>query len=158
VAAMSAALAERGPDGEGAWSDGRVALAHRRLSIIDLTDGGAQPMVDRAHDLVVVFNGCIYNHAALREELRDGYRFTSVSDTEVILAAYVRWGLDLVDHLVGMFAIVLVDRARDRVVLARDRLGIKPLYLSRGPGRIRFASTLPALVAGGGVDTALDPV
>lgn len=160
VAAMSTRLAERGPDGHGDWSDGRVALAHRRLSIIDLSEAGAQPMVDRRHDLVVVFNGCIYNHAALRDELRSDYRFTSASDTdtEVILAAYVRWGLDFVDHLVGMFAVVLVDRARDLVVLARDRLGIKPLYLSRQPGRIRFASTLPALVAGGGVDTALDPV
>jgi asparagine synthase (glutamine-hydrolysing) len=158
VAAMSTRLAERGPDGAGEWSDGRVALAHRRLSIIDLSEGGAQPMVDPRHDLVVVFNGCIYNHAALRDELRSDYGFTSASDTEVILAAYVRWGQDLVDHLVGMFAFVLVDRARDRVVIARDRLGIKPLYLSRLPGRIRFASTLPALVAGGGVDTALDPV
>jgi asparagine synthase (glutamine-hydrolysing) len=105
-----------------------------------------------------VFNGCIYNHHELRGELADGYPFASTSDTEVVLAAYDRWGEQFVDHLVGMFAIALVDQRRSRVVLARDRLGIKPLYLTRLPGRIRFASTLPALAASGGVDTSLDPV
>jgi asparagine synthase (glutamine-hydrolysing) len=156
VRAMTGTMADRGPDGSGFWTDGRVALGHRRLGIIDLTDAGSQPM--EAPGLVVVFNGCIYNHRELRAELADGFRFRSESDTEVILAAYDRWGDHFAEHLVGMFAIVLVDRRRHRVVLARDRLGIKPLYLARLAGRIRFASTLPALLAGGGIDTELDPV
>ena len=156
VERMTATISDRGPDGSGFWTDGRVALGHRRLSIIDLTESGAQPM--EGPGLVVVFNGCIYNHHELRAELQGGYRFHSQSDTEVILAAYDRWGDRFVEHLVGMFAIVLVDSRRHRVVMARDRLGIKPLYLTRLPGRIRFASTLPALVAAGGVDTELDPV
>ena len=156
VERMTASMADRGPDGHGFWTNGRISLGHRRLSIIDLSDSGAQPM--EGAGLVVVFNGCIYNHRELRAELADGYAFRSQSDTEVILAAYDRWGDRFVEHLLGMFAIVLVDERRHRVVMARDRLGIKPLYISRLPGRIRFASTLPALVAGGGVDTELDPV
>lgn len=156
VARMTETMRDRGPDGEGFWSNGRVSLGHRRLRIIDLTDAGAQPMRDG--ETTVVFNGCIYNHLELRRELEDRYRFRSHSDTEVILAAYERWGTRFVEHLVGMFAIALVDERRHRVVLARDRLGIKPLYLARMAGRIRFASTLPALVAGGGVDTELDPI
>ncbi|MHC5560661.1 N-acetylglutaminylglutamine amidotransferase [Kocuria sp. U4B] len=158
VGRMTAALAERGPDGHGEWSGGWVSLGHRRLKIIDLSEAGAQPMVDADRGLAVVFNGCIYNHRELRQELRDAYEFRSTSDTEVILAAYNRWGEDFVDHLVGMFAIALVDRRRHRVLLVRDRLGIKPLYLAQVGGALRFASTLPALVAAGGVDTGIDEV
>lgn len=105
-----------------------------------------------------MFNGCIYNHHELRHELAAYYRFSSTSDTEVILKAYHRWGEDFVHHLVGMFAVALADFKRNRVVFARDRLGIKPLYFSEAGGRLRFASTLPALVAGGGVDTSIDEV
>jgi asparagine synthase (glutamine-hydrolysing) len=156
---MVGAVVTRGPDGAGSWGDGRVAFGHRRLSIIDLSGAGAQPMVDDELHLTVVFNGCIYNHEQLRAELEGhGYRFSSGADTEVILKGYHRWGVDVVDHLVGMFAFVLHEHDSGRVVLARDRLGIKPLYLSERPGRLRFASTLPALLAGGDVDTALDPV
>ncbi|GAA3463060.1 N-acetylglutaminylglutamine amidotransferase [Saccharothrix longispora] len=158
VERMTAAMRSRGPDGVGHWSAGRVALGHRRLSVIDLSDNGAQPMVDDELGLAVVFNGCVYNYEDLRAELSDQYRFTSTSDTEVVLKAYDRWGERFVDHLVGMFAIALVDRRRDRVLLVRDRLGIKPLYVAEVRGRTRFASTLPALLAGGGVDTELDPV
>ena len=158
VARMAATMTDRGPDGSGAWSSGWVALGHQRLSIIDLSDAGHQPMVDEELGLSIVFNGCIYNHHELRRELRTRYAFASTSDTEVLLKAYDCWGDDFVDHLVGMFAIVLVDTRRDRVVLIRDRLGIKPLYLAELPDRLRFASTLPALVAGGGIDTGLDPV
>lgn len=159
VARMSCALADRGPDGEGAWTDGRVALGHRRLAIVDLSEAGHQPMVDDELQLVCVFNGMVYNHHELRAQLRDqGYRFRSGSDTEVVLKAYHRWGTDFVDHLVGMFAVALLERRTGRVVLARDRLGIKPLYLAEQPGRLRFASTLPALLRGGDVDTTLDPV
>ncbi|MDN3310694.1 N-acetylglutaminylglutamine amidotransferase [Microbacterium oryzae] len=158
VRAMTESMGSRGPDGEGIWSGGWAVLGHRRLSVIDLTDAGAQPMADDDRGLALVFNGCIYNHEQLRPELASIHRFTSSSDTEVVLAAYERWGLDFVDHLVGMFAIVIVDARRRRVVLARDRLGIKPLYLAPAPGRLRFASTLPALLSGGDVDTSLDPV
>ncbi|MBF4568597.1 N-acetylglutaminylglutamine amidotransferase [Plantibacter sp. VKM Ac-2880] len=158
VRRMTDALAKRGPDGAGIWTDGRVAFGHRRLSIIDLTSAGAQPMVDGAAGLAVVFNGCIYNHRELRRELEPHYRFDSASDTEVVLKAYQRWGEDFVDHLVGMFAIAISDQRSRRVILARDRLGVKPLYLSEQPDRLRFASSLPALLAGGDVDTDIDDV
>jgi len=116
-------------------------------------------MFDSDLGLAVVFNGCIYNHRALRRELEAaGYRFFSTSDTEVLLKAYHHWGEGFVDHLIGMFALCIVEQDSGRAVLARDRLGIKPLYLSDGPGRLRFASSLPALVAGGQVDTSVDPV
>ena len=159
VGRMAETMEQRGPDGSGEWATDGVALAHRRLKIIDLSAAGDQPMVDEGLGLTIVFNGCIYNHRELREELeRDGYRFFSRSDTEVILKAYDRWGARCVERLVGMFAFALFDQARRRLTLVRDRLGIKPLYLSRGPQSVRFASTLPALLAGGGVNTDLDPV
>jgi len=159
VSAMTAVLAPRGPDAAGAWSQGRVALGHRRLRIIDLTEAGAQPMVDSDLGLAIAWNGCIYNYKELRAELKDhGYRFFSHSDTEVLLKAYHRWGDDFVSHLKGMFAFAIVERDSGRVLLGRDRLGIKPLYLTEDGHRIRFASTLPALLAGGGVDTRIDQV
>src|SRR3954471_3505683 len=159
VARMVEALVPRGPDGQGSWSAGRVAFGHRRLSVIDLSPCGAQPMVDNELGLTAVFNGCIYDYKELRAELEGhGYRFFSTSDTEVILKGYHRWGPDVVDHLHGMFAFVLHERATGRLVLARDRLGIKPLYLAERPGRLRFASTLPALLRAGDLDTSIDPV
>jgi asparagine synthase (glutamine-hydrolysing) len=159
VARMAETLRRRGPDDSGVWASGRVALGHRRLKIIDLSDAGAQPMIDSELGSSLVFNGCIYNHQELRAELeRDGYSFFSHSDSEVILKAYARWGTHCVDHFAGMFAFALFDRRTGRLVLARDRLGIKPLYLTEQRGGLRFASTLPALLAGGGVDTDLDPV
>lgn len=159
VQRMSQTLAPRGPDGEGVWAQGRVAFGHRRLSIIDLSACGAQPMQDPELGLTAVFNGCIYNYPQLREELTGyGYRFVSTSDTEVIVKGYHRWGVDVVDHLIGMFAVVVHERDTGRVVLMRDRLGIKPLYLAETPGRLRFASSLPALLAAGDVDTTIDPV
>ena len=159
VQRMSQAMAARGPDGEGVWAQGRVAFGHRRLSIIDLSACGAQPMQDPALGLTAVFNGCIHNYPQLREELIGyGYRSTSTSDTEVVVKGYHRWGIDVVDHLVGMFAVVVHERDSGRVVLMRDRLGVKPLYLAQTPGRLRFASSLPALLAAGDVDTTIDPV
>jgi asparagine synthase (glutamine-hydrolysing) len=116
-------------------------------------------MVDPQLGLSIVFNGCIYNHRELRHELeRSGYTFFSTSDTEVILKAYDRWGTGCVDRLIGMFAFALYERESQRLVLVRDRLGIKPLYLADVGESLRFASTLPALLAGGGIDTSLDPV
>ncbi|MDO3702846.1 N-acetylglutaminylglutamine amidotransferase [Micromonospora sp. C28SCA-DRY-2] len=159
VTRMAEAMRSRGPDGEGLWGDGWVTLGHRRLTIIDLSDAGAQPMVREDLGLGLVFNGCIYNYPELRAELAAaGHTFHSTSDTEVILVAYAHWGERFVDHLVGMFAIGLVDRRRRRLLLVRDRLGIKPLYLAEAPGRLRFASTLPALLRAGDVDTGIDPV
>jgi asparagine synthase (glutamine-hydrolysing) len=157
VARMGGCMVHRGPDGSGVWSRGPVALAHRRLSIIDLSAAGSQPMVDSELGLSLVFNGCIYNYQDLRAELEAaGHRFFSTSDTEVIAKAYARWGRHCVDHFAGMFAFAIVEHATGRVMLARDRLGIKPLYLAQSPGRLRFASTLPALLDAGGVDTSID--
>ena len=154
---MTACLEHRGPDGSGVWARGPVALGHRRLSIIDLSVMGAQPMVDSHEGLTVAFNGIIYNYKQLRAELQGaGHRFFSTSDTEVVLKAYAEWGTDCVQHFLGMFAFAVVEHRTGRVVLARDRLGIKPLYVDARPDRIRFASTLPALLAGGGVDTSID--
>jgi asparagine synthase (glutamine-hydrolysing) len=159
VRRMAPVLESRGPDGEGFWQDGRAALTHRRLKIIDLSDAGSQPMTDHELGLTIVFNGCVYNYRALRAELAaDGYRFFSHSDTEVILKAYHRWGTACVDRFLGMFAFAIVEHGSGALVLGRDRLGIKPLYLAERPGRIRFASTLPALLAAGDVDTDLDKV
>ncbi|MEU3661384.1 N-acetylglutaminylglutamine amidotransferase [Streptomyces sp. NPDC032940] len=159
VRRMGDRLAPRGPDGHGLWSQGAVALAHQRLKIIDLSDQGAQPMTDAAREVTGVFNGCIYNYRQLREELRGlGHRFRSTSDTEVVLAAYRQWGTACVERFHGMFAFAVVEHRTGRLVLGRDRLGIKPLYVARTPGRLRFASSLPALLAGGDVDTSLDPV
>ncbi|MEV5149498.1 N-acetylglutaminylglutamine amidotransferase [Streptomyces sp. NPDC052727] len=159
VGRMTERLAARGPDGQGTWRRGAVALGHRRLKIIDLSDSGAQPMTDARGEITGVFNGCVYNYPELRKELRGlGHRFRSTSDTEVVLNAYRQWGTACVERFRGMFAFAIVEHRTGRVVLARDRLGIKPLYLARTPGRLRFASTLPALLAAGDVDTSLDPV
>ncbi|MBV9314748.1 MAG: N-acetylglutaminylglutamine amidotransferase [Pseudonocardia sp.] len=159
VTTMTAALHRRGPDGWGIYGGGHTALGHRRLKIIDLSDRAAQPMVDPELGLTAVFNGCIYNYRELRSELLTaGYRFFSDSDSEVLIKAYHRWGTSCVDHFLGMFAFAVLERDSGRLVLGRDRLGIKPLYLSQTPRRLRFASTLPALLTAGEVDTAIDPV
>lgn len=159
VARMAATMSDRGPDGSGCWAHDGIALAHRRLKIIDLSERAGQPMVDSQLGLAIAFNGCIYNHRELRAELeREGYAFFSRSDTEVLLKAYHRWGESFVDHLNGMFAIAIAERDSGELVLVRDRLGIKPLYTAARGERLRFASTLPALLAGGDVDTSLDAV
>jgi asparagine synthase (glutamine-hydrolysing) len=159
INAMSEVLAPRGPDGHGLYAQGPLAVAHRRLKIMDLSERAQQPMIDSLLGLGVVFNGALYNHPELRAALRDeGYHFHSEGDTEVILKAWHRWGEACVQRFQGMFAFALWERDSGRLVLARDRLGIKPLYYSRDGTRLRFASTLPALLAGGGIDTAVDPV
>ncbi|MEV4569086.1 N-acetylglutaminylglutamine amidotransferase [Nonomuraea sp. NPDC049419] len=159
VGRMTETMDARGPDGSGLWSRGPVALGHRRLKIIDLSDKGAQPMVDVELGLAVVFNGCLYNYAELRHELRGaGYRFSSTSDTEVLMKAFHRWGPRCVERFKGMFAFAVYERATGRLILGRDRLGIKPMYVTEDGRRLRFASSLPALLAAGGVDTGIDPV
>jgi asparagine synthase (glutamine-hydrolysing) len=148
--AMAATLVHRGPDDAGLWesSDGEVALVHRRLSIIDLSPLGRNPMDRDGGRLWITFNGEIYNYLELREELSAlGHRFRSRTDTEVILAAYDQWGTDCVHRLAGMFAFALWDDARKRLWLTRDRLGKKPLYYSSRAGVLAFASELKALVA-----------
>jgi len=156
---MTDRLARRGPDASGEYRSGPVALGHRRLSIIDLSERSGQPMVDQALGLVLVFNGTIYNYPELREQLRArGYSFFSDGDSEVILKAYAEWGDDCPVHLHGMFAFAIWDVNRQRLFMARDRFGIKPLYYSLTAKHLRFASTSQALLAAGDLDTAIDPV
>jgi asparagine synthase (glutamine-hydrolysing) len=156
---MNDRLARRGPDAAGYWSDGPAAFGHRRLAIIDLSDRSAQPMVDAATGLVLVFNGTLYNYPELRAELlARGHLFHSDGDTEVLLRAYAEWGEDCVARLHGAFAFAIRDSRRNTVFLGRDRLGIKPLYYSLNANRLRFASSVQALLAAGDCDTALDPV
>ena len=148
---MRDAMAHRGPDGWGNWisSDGRVGLGHRRLSIIDLSDDAAQPMSNEDGSLWVVFNGEIYNHAAIRTELEQlgGHRWkTDHSDTEVILHAFETWGIDCIQKFRGMFAFALWDVRKRQLWLIRDRIGVKPLYYSLHHGRITFASEIKALL------------
>jgi asparagine synthase (glutamine-hydrolysing) len=159
LARMMCQVARRGPDHAGSFSDGPLGLGHQRLSILDLSIHGHQPMVDRETGLVLVFNGTIYNHPELRDELRHrGHRFNSTGDTEVILRAWAEWGPDCVKHFRGMFAFALWEMESRRLWLVRDRFGIKPLYYSKDGTRIRFASSSQALLAAGGVDTSIDPV
>jgi len=150
----------RGPDAGGTWisDDGRVGLAARRLAIIDLTAEGDQPLTDTAGELVIVFNGEIYNHRELRARLeRGGARFHSSSDTEVLLQLYRAHGADMVELLRGMFAFCIWDKRRERMFVARDPYGIKPLYFADDGRTIRIASTVKALLAGGAVSRTIDP-
>ncbi|MGF1508047.1 MAG: N-acetylglutaminylglutamine amidotransferase [Myxococcota bacterium] len=152
-------LAPRGPDGNGVWTRGPVAFGHRRLEIIDLSVQASQPMVDAESGLSLVYNGAIYNYPELRKELiQAGDRFFSTGDTEVILKGLRRFGPSFVERLNGMFAFVAYDWRDGSLLLARDRLGIKPLYVQHLPRGVHFASSLPALLARGDVDTQLDPV
>lgn len=153
-------LRHRGPDDAGEWwsADGRVGLGHRRLSIIDLSSAGHQPMKDFTGELFIVFNGEIYNYSDLRLELKEkGHLFRSQSDTEVILAAYNEWGTDCLSHLNGMLAFALYDCRRRQLFLARDRAGEKPLFYSLTNGSLRFASELKALMADPALSRRIDP-
>lgn len=145
--AMGETLHHRGPDASGIWCspDSRVGLTHTRLAIIDLSPGGAQPMQSNDGQLVVTFNGEIYNFAELKQEL--GYPFTTHSDTEVILAAYQRWGAQAFSRFRGMFALALYDKQKRELILVRDRLGKKPLYWSLAGNTLVFGSELKALRA-----------
>ena len=158
------AMIARGPDGAGSWvsTDQRVGLAHRRLAIIDVGITGAQPMElrDGAGNtrLQIVFNGEIYNFKQLRAKLiTKGSVFTTNSDTEVLLRLYDYYGIDMVEHLRGMFAFVIWDEAKKGMLLVRDPYGIKPLYYNDEGGTLRIASQVKALLAGGAVSTTPDP-
>ncbi|WP_185985270.1 N-acetylglutaminylglutamine amidotransferase [Aureimonas mangrovi] len=154
---MGNCLARRGPDGAGQVVRGNMGLGHRRLKIIDLSEKAQQPMVDPDLGLTIAFNGCIYNYPELRGELSaKGYKFFSHGDTEVILKAYHAWGKDCVQRFKGMFAFAIHERDTGRVMLARDRFGIKPLYISHTPERLYLASSLQSIVKTGDVDTSID--
>jgi asparagine synthase (glutamine-hydrolysing) len=153
-------MAKRGPDGRGEWqsTDGRVWLGHRRLAIIDLSERGAQPMQSEDGNVVVTFNGEIYNYEALRKDLEDqGCSFRSTSDTEVLIQLYRRKGPNFVSELRGMFAFALWDEDRAQMLLARDPYGIKPLYYSDTRGCISFASSVKALMTDPARSRAADP-
>ncbi|MEK7072822.1 MAG: asparagine synthase (glutamine-hydrolyzing), partial [Patescibacteria group bacterium] len=148
VRTMTDRIAHRGPDGEGVFAVPGVVLGHRRLSIIDLSDAGSQPMRSADDRYTIVFNGEIYNYKELRAELA-GYPFHSQTDTEVILAAWERWGQKALDRFLGMFAFAIHDAHDGSVTLVRDRLGIKPLYYAEWEGNILFASEIKAILAAG---------
>ena len=153
-------MALRGPDGKEVWlaADGSIGLGHRRLAIIDLSPGGAQPMAWGGGRFRIVFNGEIYNYQQLRDDLsREGVAFSSHSDTEVILALYAREGRRMLGRLRGMFALAIWDEHERSLLLARDPYGIKPLYVSESGSTLRFASQVRALLASGEVDEAIDP-
>ncbi len=162
IEGMLRAMQHRGPDQGGVWQspqDPGVTFGHRRLSILDLSESGRQPMVDHGNGVVTVFNGEIYNFLELRAELEQlGHRFTSTCDTEVILAAYAQWGESCIERLRGMFALAIWDPRSATVLMARDRLGIKPLYFTTQGGRLLFASELRALLSVPGVERTLDPL
>ena len=150
-------MASRGPDSDGVVAHGPVALGHRRLSIIDLSARGAQPMVDSDLGLTLVFNGCIYNYRSCAPNCEAaGYRFFSTADSEVVIKAFHRWGTRCVDRFKGMFAFAIADRDSGVVTLGRDRLGIKPLYLAETPGGCGSRRSVRALLDAGDVDTELD--
>ena len=159
LAAGRDAMTHRGPDDAGEWwsSDGRVGLAHRRLSIIDLSAAGHQPMADGSASTHLVFNGEIYNFAELRQQLAEkGHQFRSHSDTEVILAAYREWGMECLARLNGMFAFALFDATRQTLFIARDRAGEKPLFYHLDSGSLRFASELKGLLADSDLPRRID--
>src|SRR5256885_7229258 len=154
------AMKRRGPDGAGEWysPNGRVGLAHRRLSIIDLSASGVQPMADEQRSLVVTFNGEIYNCRELRARLKQkGYVFRSQSDTEVLLHLYRDMGESMVDELRGMYAFAIWDQRRSGLFLARDPFGIKPLYYADDGQTFRAASQVKALRAGGAIGSTIEP-
>lgn len=146
---MSSCLAHRGPDASGVFDDEGITLSHRRLAIIDLSPEANQPMKDASGELVIVFNGEIYNYKELRSELAGQYEFATQSDTEVILAGYRAWGKEVVSRLNGIFSFALYDTRDKSLFLARDHMGVKPLYYSWEGGRLIFASELKSILAHG---------
>jgi len=158
IESMKDKLQKRGPDAEGVYVNAPMALGHRRLAIIDLTDKAAQPMIDDKAGVALVFNGTIYNFPELRKELQSlGHTFKSTGDTEVILRAYIEWGEACVKRLQGMFAFAIWDNKKQVLLLARDRTGIKPLYFSQTPQRLLFASNTQAIIhADDKLDTSID--
>ena len=155
---MARTIAHRGPDDEGYFIAGPVGLGFRRLSIIDLA-GGHQPMSDAEETVWIVFNGEIYNYKELREELRGkGYQFRTNSDTEVIIHGYKEWGTDVFNRLNGMFGLAIWDVPNERLVVARDAMGIKLVYYKINNGQLTFGSEIRAITGDGKFQTHVDPL
>ena len=144
---MMQVIKHRGPDDEGMFIDGHVGLGHVRLSILDLSSAGKQPMTDATGRYTIIQNGESYNYIELREELKAlGYKFTTQTDTEVVLNGYIEWGESVLDKLNGMFALAIYDNEKQTLFIARDRFGVKPLYYHVGDGQLIFASEIPAIL------------
>jgi asparagine synthase (glutamine-hydrolysing) len=157
VIKMNQSIEHRGPDADGIFSDQSIVLAHRRLSIIDISAGSNQPMIDDSGEIVLVFNGEIYNHKELRSELEVEYKFkTDHSDTETIIYAYKKWGISCVEKFVGMFAFTIYDKIKGSVFLCRDRLGKKPLYYTKTDKGLYFCSESSGLFATGYVEKKIN--
>jgi asparagine synthase (glutamine-hydrolysing) len=157
IRAMTHAISHRGPDGEGFWIKKSMGLGHCRLSIIDLSDKGRQPMVERSAGVVITYNGEIYNYRTIRAELETlGHSFFSQTDTEVVLRSYLQWGNDCLHHFIGMFAFALWDTKKERLLLARDPAGIKPLFYFEASRLLIFGSEIKAVLASGMVDPHLN--
>ncbi|HUB60024.1 MAG TPA: asparagine synthase (glutamine-hydrolyzing), partial [Puia sp.] len=152
---MTDSMAHRGPDADGIWIEANAALGHRRLSIIDLSSAANQPFIDVSGRYIIVFNGEIYNYREVKRLIPD-YAFHTTSDTEVLIAAYARWGRDCLKYLRGMFAFVIWDRRDHEVFMARDPMGVKPLYYYGSDGTLLFASEIRALLASGLVKKELN--
>ena len=160
IRSMMDALAHRGPDAEGIFCSGSIGFGHRRLSIIDLTDAGRQPIWNDSGTLVIIYNGEVYNYRELRKQLhKEGKVFRTETDTEVILKAIEAWGIDAaLSKFIGMFAFALWDAKNLTLTLCRDRVGIKPLYYAHSPNGILFASELKGLIANPGFNRRVNPV
>ena len=153
---MATAIRHRGPDGYGFYVGQRVGLAHVRLSIIDV-EGGAQPLTNEDGQIVITYNGEVYNHPELRRELEDrGHIFRTHTDTEILVHGYEEWGVDVLHRLNGQFAFAIYDRARETVFVARDRFGVRPLFYAQRNGDFYFGSEIKAILASGEIDAALD--
>jgi len=155
---MTDTLMHRGPDGGDTYisENGHYALGHRRLSFLDLSEQGKQPMKDNSEKVIITFNGEIYNFPELKKELSDSYEFKTSTDTEVILAGYRKWGIDVVNHLKGMFAFALLDEEKQQLYFVRDRFGIKPLYYVFQNDQLLFASELKAIHAANIIQKEMD--
>ena len=159
LARMTAQIAHRGPDASGLWtSDSEVLLGHRRLSIIDTQAHSNQPFIHAASGDVIVFNGEVYNYRELREELKGTFSFRTESDTEVVLAALQTWGTAALHRFNGMFAFAFWSNEKREMLLARDRMGIKPLYFSETSNGLIFSSEVRSLLASGWVEKRHDPI
>src|SRR5688572_29594549 len=157
LARMAAAIRHRGPDGYGFYAGSHVGFAHLRLSIVDVS-GGAQPLTNEDGQIVVTYNGEVYNHPELRRELEArGHQFRTRSETEVLVHAYEEWGAQMLQRLNGQFAFAIHDARRKTVFLARDRFGVRPLFYAQHDRNLYFASEVKALFACGEVSASLDP-
>ena len=149
ISAMNQSMAHRGPDAQGEWIGTELSFGHRRLSIIDTSEAGNQPFFSADKQIIMVFNGEIYNYVELKHELEADYAFQTGSDTEVIIAAYLKWGIDAVHHFIGMWGFALWDNVKGIGYLVRDRLGVKPVYIGESSGNLFFASEIRSLLATG---------